>query len=246
MKHLRGKKAIGAVSGVSPHNFSEAIRSDMRLPKKVIVNDLTLREGRQIEGIVLSLDELLRIAEQLDDLGTPMVQLSLLGLGDYDFLKAFKKANFKMKVEVFSGGHQTPPFTIKTMTDQIDRVLETGVGIPDLPFALGDDLLKSVAFSKGYKNKSLEDLKKEEIDLGTKAVEHAAKRGSKLNVNLQDFMRCDIGYMQTFCKELVQAGVNTITLDDITGPSLPAVYKYCVGKVREAVPDARTGDTCAQ
>ena len=51
----------------------------MRLPKKVIVNDLTLREGRQIEGIVLSLDELLRIAEQLDDLGTPMVQLSLLG-----------------------------------------------------------------------------------------------------------------------------------------------------------------------
>ena len=51
---------------------------------------------------------------------------------DDDFLKAFKKANFKMKVEVFSGGHQTPPFTIKTMTDQIDRVLETGVGIPDL------------------------------------------------------------------------------------------------------------------
>jgi len=62
-----------------------------------------------------------------------------------------------------------------------------------------------------------------------------------MNVNLQDFMRCDITYLQTFCKELVKAGVNVITLDDITGPSLPAVYKYCTRKVREAVPDATLG-----
>ena len=50
-----------------------------------------------------------------------------------------------------------------------------------------------------------------------------------------------IGYMQTFCKELVQAGVNTITLDDITGTVPARCYKYCVGKVREAVPDAQLG-----
>ena len=241
MKKLRGSEAVGVVTGVSQHNFSKEIRSDMDLPKKVIVNDLTLREGRQIEGVVLSLDELIRIANQLEEIGVPMVQLSLLGEGDYEFLKEFKKRGIKIKVEVFSAGHQTPPFTVKTMNDQIDRVLETGVGMPDLPFALSDDLLKSVAYGAGQRDMSVDDLKKEEIEFAIEAVQHAKSQGAKINVNLQDFMRCDIGYMQKFCKELDKAGVNVITLDDIAGPSLPSVYKYCVRKVKEVVPDVPIG-----
>lgn len=241
MNNLRGREAIGVITGVSPHNFSDEIRSGMHLPKEVTVNDLTLREGRQIEGVVLSLDELVRIADQLEELGVPMVQLSLLGPGDYDFLKEFKKRGIKMKVEVFSAGHQAPPFTVKTMNDQIDRILETGAGLPDLPFALSDDLLKSVAYGAGQKDKSIDDLKKEEIEFAIEAVQHTKSQGAKINVNLQDFMRCDIGYMQNFCKELAKAGVNIITLDDITGPSLPSVYKYCTRKVKEVVPDVPLG-----
>ena len=241
MKKLRGKEALGVVTAVSPHNFSEEVRADMDLPKKVIVNDMSLREGRQIEGTILSFDELLYIADQLQELNVPMVQLGMLAPEDPAFLKAFKKRGLTMEVEIFCGGRGHPPFTAKSMTDQIDKILETGAGVPDLPFALSDDILKSNAHGAGQSDKSVDDLKKEEIEFAVTAIEHTKAQGSKMNVNLQDFMRCDIGYMQNLCKEIVKAGVNIITLDDIAGPSMPAVYKYCVRKVKEVVPDVPIG-----
>ena len=37
----------------SPHNFAPAVRAQMHLPDRVILNDLTLREGRGLDGVFL-------------------------------------------------------------------------------------------------------------------------------------------------------------------------------------------------
>jgi len=107
---LRGRDAIGVITGVSKLNFSDEIRAGMNLPEKVTVNDLTLREGRQIEGVVLNLEESIRIAQQLDDIGVPMVQLCMFSDEDYELHKAITRLDLKMEKETFCHGWQVPPF----------------------------------------------------------------------------------------------------------------------------------------
>ena len=65
MSHLRGRDAINKLTGVTPAMFSPEIRAQMSLPSKVVINDITLREGRQVEGTVLTADECVKIAELL-------------------------------------------------------------------------------------------------------------------------------------------------------------------------------------
>ena len=241
MERLRGREAVGVISAVSPHNFSDEIGADMDLPKQVIVNDLTLREGRQIEGVFLSIDELIRIARQLEEIGVPMIQLALVAANDYEFLKELSKLGLKMKAEIFASAHQNRPYTVQFMHEQIDRILELGLGAADLAFALEDSILRMQADVRGEGDKSLDYLKEHEISAAVEAVQYATSQGGTININLQDCMRCDLDYMQRFCQELAKAGVNIITLDDMASAAIPPVYKYVFRKVKKAVPNTPLG-----
>lgn len=240
MAKLRGEKAIGHITGVSPHNFASEIRADMDLPARVVMDDLTLREGRQLEGIVLSIDECVRIAHQLEELGVPMIQIANFAPEDYEVMKALGKLGLKMETETMTAAHQMPPFTREVVRKAIDQALECNLGVV-LCLALSNDLLLATAKGRGQKDKSLSYLKKQEIEIGVEAVQYARNQGIAINVNLQDFLRCDWDHMEEFCRELAKAGVGVIILDDIAGPALPAVYKYGVRKAKKAAPNARLG-----
>ena len=47
---------------ISQHCFADEIRSQMTLPDKVQLCDITLREGRQLPGVSLTRDQVLKIA----------------------------------------------------------------------------------------------------------------------------------------------------------------------------------------
>ena len=57
---------------VSPFNFDAGIRSGTHLPPKVQLVDLTLREGRQVDGVCLRLDDVVEFAR-------PVIGRALLG-----------------------------------------------------------------------------------------------------------------------------------------------------------------------
>ncbi|MBI4191519.1 MAG: hypothetical protein HY525_13400, partial [Betaproteobacteria bacterium] len=63
MSHLRGRDAINKLTGVTPAMFSPELRAQMSLPSQVVINDITLRAGRQAEGTVLRPVECVKIAE---------------------------------------------------------------------------------------------------------------------------------------------------------------------------------------
>ncbi len=239
MKKLRGREAVGHISGVSPLNFDQEVRAGMSLPKRVVINDLTLREGRQLEGVVLTVDECVRIARQLEELGVPMIQIANFSAYDYEIMKALGKLNLRMKTECMTS-RQRPPFTREMLRELVDRSIECHLGVKvNLP--LSNDILRALSEARGEGNKSLDRLKKEEIEFAVEMVEYVKKQGSTMNVNMQDFLRCDWEYMQEIISELVKAGVGVITVDDIAGPALPAAYTYRVRKLKSAVPKAILG-----
>ncbi len=238
---VRGKDAIGSLTGVSQHNFADEIRRDMDLPSRVIINDLTLREGRQLEGLVVTPEECVHIARKLEEIGVPMIQLRAGGQ-HYEIMKAIGKANLKMHIEALAIAHQQiPPFNVESAKKDIDLCHECNVGVCQV-LALSDDLIRGVnELRKEKRTRSLDDLKKEQIELTLESVQYAKKQGIPFNVNLQDFLRCSWAYLEEMCRELEKAGVGVITLDDIAGPALPSVYKYGVRKAKKAAPTATFG-----
>ena len=60
-----------------------------RLPARVEIFDTTLRDGAQLEGISLTVDDKLRIAEQLDHLGVEYREANLVRSDLYTADEAF-------------------------------------------------------------------------------------------------------------------------------------------------------------
>jgi len=85
--------------------FSPEFRAQLSLPAKVVINDITLREGRQIEGTILTIDECVKVAEILvHDLNVPMIQM----VGGYvprdrEYLKSHQPVSRRLRQE---GAHR--------------------------------------------------------------------------------------------------------------------------------------------
>ena len=68
--------------------------------EQVFIYDTTLRDGSQAEGITLSKNDKLRIAERLDRLGVAYIEGGWPGSNpkDVEFFKEVKKLNLNMIV----------------------------------------------------------------------------------------------------------------------------------------------------
>jgi isopropylmalate/homocitrate/citramalate synthase len=244
----RGKDAINTLTGVTPAMFAPEIRAQMSLPAKVVINDITLREGRQAEGTILTTDECVRIAECLvHELNVPMLQMGGYKPRDRAYMQAVAKflagCGKKVRTEAMTSAHQNSPrFNKAQLLETIDIIADGGFGAV-ICLAASDDILRGCAGHRGDGHMSIEDLRKQEIDTGLAAIAYARKRGlAEINVNLQDFLRTDLGFLKQFCKALAQAGVDTIVLDDFGGGlALPILYKEIFRAVKREVPDTALG-----
>ncbi|MCY4139137.1 MAG: 2-isopropylmalate synthase, partial [Rhodobacteraceae bacterium] len=59
---------------VSPYNFVPEVRSELDLPKAVEIHDATLRDGEQTPGVVFSVDDKIRIASKMDEIGDDRIE----------------------------------------------------------------------------------------------------------------------------------------------------------------------------
>ena len=86
--------------------MSMSILSAKTLPKTVEIYDTTLRDGAQLEGISLTVDDKLRIAEQLDNLGVHYIEGGWPGANPKDvefFERAQKELSLKQSQLVAFG-----------------------------------------------------------------------------------------------------------------------------------------------
>ena len=86
--------------------MSMSILSSKTLPKTVEIYDTTLRDGAQLEGISLTVDDKLRIAEQLDNLGVHYIEGGWPGANPKDvefFERAQKELSLKQSQLVAFG-----------------------------------------------------------------------------------------------------------------------------------------------
>jgi len=103
----------------SPWNFLPEVRDELTLPATVQVHDVTLRDGEQQAGVVLTSDDKVRIAEALAAAGVHRIEAGLpaVSRADEDAVRRIVKLGLPSKIYAFS----------RCTTDDVRRAADCGV-----------------------------------------------------------------------------------------------------------------------
>lgn len=211
---------------LSPYN--EALRAEMQLPPAVRITDLTLREGRQVGGVWLELDDVLEYARRAAATGVSVLEMHH---SDPDEIRAVKALDLGLRVQALV--HPTAALSPERCRREIDACLEAGTDVLSLALAISDHNHGLVRAMAGL------DIARERIVANTcEALEYARSRGAEAGVILMDFTRLDLARLEAICAAVAEAGARHIRLDDICAPCLPAVVRHHVQAVRAVAGEA--------
>lgn len=216
---------------VSPYNFDAGIRAGMHLPPKVQLVDLTLREGRQVDGVSLRLEDVVEFARRIDAVGIPIIEMHH---DDPEEIRQVKKLGLKLKVQALV--HPTASLNPKLCNHEIDACMDVGADIVCLS-VVGSDYNFGLVESMG----GMKITREEALDKICEAVRYGKKRGATINAIVTDFSRMKLPWLKTIVGRLAEAGVDILRLDDICAPCIPAVYQHHAWEVKQVIGNVALG-----
>lgn len=196
---------------VSPYNFEEAIRGQMKLPDKVEIHDATLRDGEQTPGVVFSITDKIRIAEGLMEVGVERIEAGMPAVSEND-RKAVK--------EICRRKGDTKIYTFaRAMKADIDLVSDCGADGVLIEIPIGYPKLK-------YQfNWTWEDVLEKSID----SINYAKEKGLNVVYFPYDTTRAAADDLENLLTAVVQdAKPDSIGLVDTMGCALPQTIAYMV------------------
>ena len=108
---------------VSPFLWTDEVQKELSLPERVGIRSLDIRHSDDQAGIVLSLDDKLRIVDVIADLGVPEIECGWQAenKADYDIIKAIDKAG----IDIVKSGMVR--ILVDDLKEQMDICVEAGV-----------------------------------------------------------------------------------------------------------------------
>ncbi|QGR19903.1 isopropylmalate synthase [Stygiolobus azoricus] len=182
--------------------------------KKVRIFDTTLRDGEQAPGIDLTMEQKVRIAKQLADLGVDVIEAGFPAASEGEF-EATKKILDEVgdKVEVIG--------LSRAVKQDIDRTIDTGIASIHVFIATSDIHLK-------YKLKMTKEQVLERI---YESVRYAKDHGLIVEYSPEDATRTDEEFLLKAVKTAIEAGADRVNIPDTVGVMHPFKFYDLISKV---------------
>jgi len=203
---------------VSQVNYWDEVTQDFNLPDKVIFHDATLRDGEQTPGLVFSIEDKIKIAKKLDELGVHRIEAGMPTVSEEDFQAIKKIAALDLKKsKIFSFS--------RAMAIDIDKAVECGVTGVVIEITCGEDRLKYI-----HPNWKLDDVAR----LSIETIKYAKKHGLYVTYFPYDTTRSNPLFLKELLKQVCEkAKPDSIAVVDTTGTIIPSAMKILVHKVKE-------------
>jgi 2-isopropylmalate synthase len=174
---------------------------------KIYVFDTTLRDGEQVPGCQLNIEEKLMIAQELDRLGVDIIEAGFPVSSPGDF-KAVEEIAKVVKNATVCGLTRAVKNDIEVAAQALKHArvprIHTGIGSSDIHIK--------------YKfNSTREDITQRAID----AVKTARNLVEDVEFYAEDAGRSDIEFLARLTEAVIKAGARTINLPDTTGYLMP-------------------------
>ncbi|MCX6651050.1 MAG: 2-isopropylmalate synthase [Methanomassiliicoccales archaeon] len=186
---------------------------DPSTPERVEILDTTLRDGEQTPGVALSMDDKVRIAQLLDDLGVDVIEAGFprTSKGEQEAIRKICSLGLKAKVCGLA----------RCSREDIDSAVDSGVNYVHVFIATSEVHMKNKL------NMTREQVKARAVD----AVEYARSRGVIVEFSCEDGTRTELDFLKEMHIAVQEAGVHKINLPDTVGTMSPAAMEYLVSEV---------------
>lgn len=203
----------------SPFNFLEEVTSEERFKLPIVLQDVTLREGEQAAEIAFSVQDKVEVAQRLDSLGIPLIQVGYGG-GDEEALTAIKRAGVKAELSLLG-----PAFK-SDWQDAIDRAVDAGVDNYFVLMRTSDTVLKTLGMTR-----------EDAIERACQAITYARRRGAPTVTFEPSFVTAaDPKFLKQIYHAAYEAGAQAAGICDSMGVAKPSAIRHLVRLASDAVP----------
>jgi len=177
---------------------------------KVEIFDTTLRDGEQVPGCRLNVEQKLIIAEKLDNLGVDIIEAGfpISSPGDFNSVTQIAKLVKNAKVCALTRANKK----------DIDVAAEA------LKFAKKSRIHTGIGTSDSHIKYKFNSTREDIIRRGVEAVGYAKKFVEDVEFYAEDAGRTDNDFLAKVCEEVIKAGATVLNIPDTTGYCLPEQY----------------------
>lgn len=201
---------------VSPYNFEPEVRKSLNLPPQVQIHDATLRDGEQTPGVVFSIDDKIKIATKLSEVGVERIEAGMPAVSpqDAEAIKEITKLGLKSKIFTFA----------RALKQDIDMALECGADGVIIEVPIG---YPKITTQFGW---TWEDVFKKSRDV----INYAREQGLYAVFFPYDTTRARPEDLKNLCTNIMnESPPDSIGIVDTMGCATPEAIKYMVRWVKD-------------
>jgi methanogen homocitrate synthase len=214
-EHLERGPWKGEKWWVTHFNYVDEAVSQFSFPSRIVVHDVTLRDGEQTPGVVLRTEEKVEIARALDEAGVDRIEAGMPVVSEEDMEAIRKIARLGLSAKVFGFGRIRTEDIDACLKADVDGVITEGpVGYPKLRYQFGwspDQLFESAV----------------------KAIDYAKDHGLVTIFFTVDGTRADLGFLTDLLQQLErETKVDGFTVADTYGSLTPEGARFLFRHLR--------------
>ena len=199
---------------VCPYVFEPEVRANWKIPPKVTVHDVTLRDGEQTPGVVFRKDEKLKIAHALEEAGIHRIEGGMIATSqeDFDAIATMAKEIKNSEVACFS----------RARRDDMEMAVKSGVKRAVMEITAQDPIIKNIWGSRG---KAAEEI--------IKLVKFGKENGLKVTYFLMESCRASLDSLRDIIIPVAEEGKpDHIAIVDTRGSAYPPALAWLVQQVK--------------
>jgi isopropylmalate/homocitrate/citramalate synthase len=203
---------------VSQWNYADEVRKDFKFAKNIKVHDITLRDGEQQTGIILSKDDKIRIAEGLAEAGVHRIEagMPIVSPSDAEAITAIVKRNLGPQIFAFS----------RCMVEDVKRAIDTGV----------NGVVMEIPSSKHMVDIAYKWPMEKAIETSIEATRFARDNGLEVVFFPIDFSRSEMNWSLDLIERVAKEGhMDALALVDTFGVVSPHAMQYFVRSVKKRI-----------
>ena len=195
----------------------EDTKKELNIADKINIFDTTLRDGEQAPGVALTVDEKIKIAQILDDLGVDTIEMGFPAVSEGEMESAKTIMDLGLNANV-SG-------LARILESDIDALIDSDLDYVHL----------FIGTSPLHRDYKLKKSKEEIISDSVKAVEYAKDHGLTVEFSAEDATRTELNYLIEFYRSIENAGANIINVPDTVGILTPATARPLIRTLRKKI-----------
>jgi len=195
----------------------------MTTTDRIVIFDTTLRDGEQSPGAAMNLDEKLRIAAALDDMGVDVIEAGfpISSNGDFEAVRAIAQATRNAGVCGLS----------RAAKRDIDRAWEA------LQHAKRPRIHTFISTSPLHMKYKLQMEPEAVLQAIIDSVSHARSLCDDIEWSAEDGSRTDHDFLCRCVEAAIKAGARTINIPDTVGYAVPDEYAALIAMLINRVPN---------